>query len=142
MKLLFGSEDWVQKAERWCTSTCQLNPYWAMSREVMWLCIQCERWYHFECCATKPRVGVGFATLYDYLSLPLLKGGSLGPFGTAPVVRAAAHLVITKKNNGGDGRVLLEMELGADLAEVLPGMDTDAKGFLHSQIGCPTCHMG
>ena len=75
MKLLFGSEDWVQKAERWCTSTCQLNPYWAMSMEVMWLCIQCERWYHFECCTTKPRVGVGFATLYDYLSLPLLKGG-------------------------------------------------------------------
>lgn len=128
----------VQEVERWCISSCQLNPYWSTDQEVIWFCIQCKMWFHFECCTTLPTVSRELAAIGDYLKLPLLKGGCLGRSGTAPLVHAAARLLGSDCNDNLKER--LEMELGFTVEEVLPYISGDAGEFINSQISCPACH--
>ena len=77
--------------------------------------------------------------MYDYLSLPLLKGGSLGLYGTAPIVHAAAMLLSSSDVSEGSPEAVLEARLGATIVEILPGIHAQARGFISSHVSCPEC---
>lgn len=128
-----------QRAERWCIPSCQLNPFWDIRKEVMWLCLDCQKWYHYVCCTTMPHNAKEPVSLCDYVSLPILKGGCMGKYGTAPIVHAAARLLDSGENGKGEVKVMLEKELCASAVDVLPSIRGEAKKFINSSISCPVC---
>lgn len=129
----------MQKAERWCTQACQRNPYWVIDKEVMWFCTGCKWWYHYDCCDGKLHHQRDFRTLHDYLAMPLLKGGDLGCYGTAPIVYAAASLVSSGGTEGKTVEAILETRLDARIVDVLPEFRDKARRYINTHICCPQC---
>jgi len=73
--------------------------------------------------------------------MPLLKGGDMGMYGTAPIVHAAAYLLDSGESEGEDPVMLLEARLCAKVVTVLPGIGDKAMRFINSHISCPGCPM-
>jgi hypothetical protein len=113
----------------------------------MWFCVECQLWYHLECCQTKHSTR-SYGSLDDFLSLPLLRGGCLGVEGTAPLVCAAAKAT-QKLQEDGMGQTsnptvhealsLMHRFLLNSPAEIWAAMQDSLPAVFDSDIECPKC---
>ena len=69
-----------------------------------------------------------------------MRGGSIGLYGTAPIVYAAASLINSGEDGGVNPEVVLERRLGTSVVNIIPTIHGRAKRFINSYVSCPgTC---
>lgn len=105
----------------------------------MWFCMKCEWWYHVDCCEVVP-CGRTYASLEDFVTMPLLRGGGLGLMGTAPLAFAAAQVVQTVQREGEKAvvnwKALLDEVSGCSADDLLA---EQAERFVTSEMKCRNC---
>ncbi|KAF9641856.1 hypothetical protein BDM02DRAFT_3133519 [Thelephora ganbajun] len=108
--------------------------------EVMWFCVECEHWYHLDCCEVTSTEQM-YSCLQDYMEMPLLKGGLLGPTGTTPLVFSATQVVRELQGDEpaicGGWEDLLEEHLGCSADEFLAERLEGALSIISVEVNCP-----
>lgn len=86
---------------------------------------------------------MNFISLDDIINMPLLKGGVVGPTGTAPFVFTASYNkegADPSEDLGGQGwRMVLGTTMGRTAVAALKALIEDAGDILHRDIQCPAC---
>lgn len=126
----------------WCTKDCPRNRFWKIT-EVMWFCLECEFWYHLDCCRTE-HSKKSYTTPEDFEKMPLLKGGACGPIGTGPLVCVASQVLGQIQQKGGstatvDWKQLMTTEMGMSVDDYLDDFFKGMGGLVHTDVNCPAC---